>query len=164
MLTKTNWTKQNKTTVQSSHPHLLSSETILITLNKQVVTASPFKLPKNEEERKIVEQNNYTNNCLNIISDQLDKIEIKLDTIDIKKTIPIPNKEKPLIKLHEIRQGLGLKSNKTKTREKIEQILQELHLSIFINLHYYTALKLLFSLILLSIVLPLMVSKPSRCC
>ena len=91
-----------------------------------MVTTSPFKLPENEEERKIVEQNSYTNKCLNIIGDQLDKIEIKLDTIDIKKTIPIPNKEKPLIKLHEIRQGLGLKSNKTKTSEKIEQILQEL--------------------------------------
>jgi hypothetical protein len=69
VLTKTNWTKQNKTTVQSSHPHPLSSETILVTLNKQLVTASPFKLPENEEERKIVEQNNYTNKCLNIIGD-----------------------------------------------------------------------------------------------
>jgi hypothetical protein len=56
VLTKTNWTKHNKTIVQSSHP---PKEAILTTVNKQLLTASPFKQPETEASRKIVEQNIY---------------------------------------------------------------------------------------------------------
>jgi hypothetical protein len=66
----TKWTKENKTTVESSHP---PKENILINVGKDLVKASPFKLPpkipEKDEERKIIEQNNYTNKCLNVIGD-----------------------------------------------------------------------------------------------
>ena len=120
VLTKTYWTKQNKTIVQSSHP---PKEAILIIVNKQLLTASHFKQPETEAKRKIVVQNNYTNKCLHTIKDQLDKIETIIDTIDIiKQTI----KKSPLIKIPEVKQGLSLKSTSTKTQEKIDQKLKEL--------------------------------------
>jgi hypothetical protein len=66
---------------------------------------------------------NYTNKCLNVIDDQLDKIENKIDSIN-NKHIPI---EKPLIiKTQELKPSLSLKTNKTKTSEKIDQMLKEL--------------------------------------
>jgi hypothetical protein len=79
VLTTTKWTKLDKTSVESSHP---PKENILIKIGNDLVKASPFKLPppkipEKDEERKIIEQNNYTNKCLNIIGDQLDKIENK---------------------------------------------------------------------------------------
>jgi hypothetical protein len=86
----TKWTKENKTTIESCHP---PKENILINVGKDLVKASPFKfppkIPEKDEERKIIEQNNYTNKCLNVIGDQLDKIENKIDSINIKQT---PNK------------------------------------------------------------------------
>jgi hypothetical protein len=113
LLTKTYWTKQNKTIVQSSHP---PKEAILITIDKRLLTASHFKQPEIEAKRKIVVQNNYTNKCLYTIRDQLDKIETIIDTIDIKKQTM---KKSPLIKIPEVKQGLSLKSTSTKTQEKI---------------------------------------------
>ena len=75
----TKWTKENKTTIESSHQ---PKENILINVGKDLVKASPFKfppkIPEKDEERKIIEQNNYTNKCLNVIGDQLDKIENKI--------------------------------------------------------------------------------------
>ena len=126
VLTTTKWTKPDKTSVESTHP---SKENILIKIGNDLVKASPFKLPptklpKKDEERKIIEQNNYTNKCLNVIGDQLEKIENKIDLINIK---PTPNKiENPLIKTQELKPGLSLKTNKTKTNEKINQMLKEL--------------------------------------
>jgi hypothetical protein len=119
----TKWTKENKTTVESSHP---PKENILINVGKDLVKASPFKLPpktlEKDEERKIIEQNNYTNKCLNVIGDQLDKIENKIDSINIKPdSIKI---ETPLIKTQELKTGLSLKTSQTKTREKIDQMLK----------------------------------------
>ena len=50
--------------------------------------------------------------------------ENKIDSINTK---PIPNKiETPLIKTQELKPGLSLKTNKTKTNEKIDQMLKEL--------------------------------------
>jgi hypothetical protein len=122
----TKWTKENKTTIESSHP---PKENILINVGKDLVKASPFKfppkIPEKDEERKIIEQNNYTNKCLNVIGDQLNKIENKIDSINIKQT---PNKiETPLIKTQEIKPNLSLKTSQTKTREKIDQMLKELN-------------------------------------
>jgi hypothetical protein len=91
--------KPDRTSVESTHP---PKENILIKIgNNHSVKASPFKLPptkipEKDEERKIIEQNNYTNKCLNVIGDQLEKIENKIDLINIK-TIPIKI-ETPLIK------------------------------------------------------------------
>ena len=60
--------------------------------------------------------------CLNVIGDQLDKIENKIDSINTKQ-VPI---EIPLIKTQELKPGLSLKTSKTKTSEKINQMLKEL--------------------------------------
>jgi hypothetical protein len=126
VLTTSKWTKHDKTTVESSHP---PKENILINIGKDLVKASPFKLPpktpEKDEERKIIEQNNYTNKCLNVIGDQLDKIENKINSINIKPdSIKI---ETPLIKTQELKTGLSLKTSQTKTREKIDQMLKELN-------------------------------------
>ena len=123
VLTTSKWTKHDKTTVESSHP---PKENILINIGKDLVKAFPFKLPpkipENDEERKIIEQNNYTNKCLNVIGDQLDKIENKIYSIHIKPdSIKI---ETPLIKAQELKIGLSLKTSQTKTREKIDQMLK----------------------------------------
>ena len=63
VLTTLKWTKPNKTSVESSHP---PKENILIKIGNDLVKASPFKLPppkilEKDENRKIIEQNNYTN-------------------------------------------------------------------------------------------------------
>ena len=120
------WIKENKTTVESSHP---PNKNILINVGKDLVKASPFKFPhknpEKDEERKIIEQNNYTNKCLNVIGDQLHKIENKIDLIIIKQT---PNKiETHLVKTQELKTGLSLKTSQTKTRGKIDQMLKELN-------------------------------------
>ena len=114
----TKWTKENKTTFESSHP---PKENILINVGNDLIKASPFKkpptkLPEKDEERKIIKQNNYTNKCLNIIGNHLDKIENKIDSINIKPdSIKI---ETLLIKTQELKTGLSLKTSQTKTREK----------------------------------------------
>jgi hypothetical protein len=126
VITTSKWTKHDKTTVESSHP---PKESILTNVGKDLVKASPFKLPpktpEKDEERKIIGQNNYTNKCLNVIGDQLDKIESKIDSINIK--LDSYKIETPLIKTQELKTGLSLKTSQTKTREKIDQMLKELN-------------------------------------
>jgi hypothetical protein len=73
---KRNFVKEDKTIVKSSHPHL---ENILIECKGVTVKASPFKItdgvhPKN---KKIIEQNNFVNQSLHTIGQQLDRIEEK---------------------------------------------------------------------------------------
>ena len=127
VLSTSKWTIENKTIVESSHP---PKENILINVGNDLIKASPFKkpptkLPEKDDERKIIEQNNYTNKCLNVIGDQLDKIENKIDSINIKPdSIKI---ETPLIKAQELKTDLSLKTSQTKTREKIDQMLKELN-------------------------------------
>jgi hypothetical protein len=84
------------------------------------VKASPFKVAsKTSDINKVIEQNNYTNQYLNSIGNQLDKIEEKLDNKPLKQ-------EKTLIKIPELKLGTGLKVNKNKSVEKIEEMLKEL--------------------------------------
>ena len=111
IITTSKWTKENKTIVESSHP---PQENILINVGNDLIKAFPFKkpptkLPEKDEERKIIEQNNYTNKCLNVIGNQLDKIENKIDSINIK---PDSTKiETPLIKAQELKISLSLKTS-----------------------------------------------------
>ena len=129
VVTKSKWMIHDKTSVESSHPPKVN---ILINVGKDgkdLVKASPFKIPatkpEKDEERKIIEQNNYTNKCLNVIGDQLDKIENKIDSINIESK-PVKT-EIPLIKTQDLKPDLSLKTNQTKTREKIDQMLKELN-------------------------------------
>ena len=79
---KTNWTiednKGNKNVVRSSHP---PQEAITFKHRGSDIVASPFKHPTNEEKvvKKVIEQNNYTNQCLGVIGKQLDRIEDRID-------------------------------------------------------------------------------------
>jgi hypothetical protein len=115
---KKNFVKEDKTVVQSSHPPIAN---ILIDCNGVTVKGSPFKstIDVSSESRKIIEQNNFVNQSLHTIGQQLDRIEEKISPISTKI-------EKPLISLPEKRKSLGLKSKFQKNIEKIEQMLSEL--------------------------------------
>ena len=86
--------------------------------------ATPFKIVEvidanttiSTETKKIIEQNNFVNNSLHIIGQQLDHIEKKVE----KPTISKPGK--PLIDLPSQRENLSLKTSRDKTIEKVEQM------------------------------------------
>jgi hypothetical protein len=69
----------------------------------------------------IIEQNNFVNQSLHIIGQQLDRIEEKFSSS--------PSNEIPLISLPEDRKSLGLKPKSTKTLEKIESMLSDLKIN-----------------------------------
>ena len=116
---KKNFVKEDKTIIKSSHPPL---ENIPIDCNGVTVKGSPFKSTSNvpPESRKIIEQNNFVNQSLHTIEQQLDRIE-KIIIFPVS-----PKVEKPLISLLEKRKSLGLKTNSQKNIEKIEKMLSEL--------------------------------------
>ena len=118
VITKTNWKLLPKRDapgpnkpgiVRSSHP---PQEAITFKHRGTDVTASPFKCAATPEEKvvkKIIEQNNYTNQYLGTIGRQLDRIE---DGIDNKVLLqpgslskPSPTLEKPLVTLPTTRQA-----------------------------------------------------------
>ena len=75
VIKKSNFVKANKTIVRSSH---LPVKIILITCQdqKREVKASPFKIADDQTPiTSIIEQNNFTNESLHVISQQLDRIE-----------------------------------------------------------------------------------------
>jgi hypothetical protein len=74
---KKNFVKEDKTIVQSSHPPLAN---ILIDCNGVTVKGFPFKSTTDvsSESRKIIEQNNFVNQSLHTIGQQLDRIEEKI--------------------------------------------------------------------------------------
>ena len=70
VIKKSNFVKEDKTIVRSSHSLL---ETVLITCQKTEVKASPFKIADDQTPIiSIIEQNNFTNESLHIIGQQLD--------------------------------------------------------------------------------------------
>jgi hypothetical protein len=76
-ISKDEWVKEDNTVVSSSHP---PQETIVFKHRTTTVKASPFKVSSESTDvKKVIEQNNYTNQYLNSIGNQLDKIEEKLD-------------------------------------------------------------------------------------
>jgi hypothetical protein len=117
---KKKFVKEDKTVVRSSHPPL---ESILIDCNGFSGKGSPFKSPDDsqEETRKIIEQNNFVNQSLHTIGQQLDRIEEKFS--------PSVSNEEPLISLPKSRKSLGLKPKSQKTIEKIEQMLSDLKIN-----------------------------------
>ena len=68
---------------RSSHPPL---ENITIKHQGFEVVATPCRRPSSEDKlvKKVMEQNNYTNQCLNVIGTQLDRIEDRIEA----KVIP----------------------------------------------------------------------------
>ena len=128
VITKTNWTKENKEVVRPSHPPL---ENIIIKHQRFEVLATPFKKPSSEEKpvKKVIEQNNYTNQCLDVIRKQLDRIVEKIEAKVIPQlgnlVWPIPSLEKLLVKLPITRQT-SLKSKDKTTLEIVNQKLEKL--------------------------------------
>jgi hypothetical protein len=116
---KKNFVKEDKTIVKYSHPPL---ENILIDCKRATVKSSHFKITDgvHSDNKKIIEQNNFVNQSLHTIRQQLDCIEEKIISL------VSPKVEKPLISLLEKRKSLGLKTNSQKNIEKIEKMLFEL--------------------------------------
>ena len=111
VIKKSNFVKAtDKAIVRSSHPPL---ETILITCQDQEkeVKAIPFKIANDQTPiTSVIEQNNFTNESLDIIGRQLDRIEEKIvDSIEkpaSEKSVFIKT-EKPLIGLPSQREKIG---------------------------------------------------------
>lgn len=103
-------------------------ETIHLDYKGSKVVASPFKIPneQNPETKKIIEQTNYTNECLNIIGKQLDKIELQLDKTSTSSP-PSKQLDTPLINFPEktIKPLLSTSQN----LERIEQLIANIELN-----------------------------------
>jgi hypothetical protein len=114
---KKNFVKEDKFVVKASHSPL---DNILNDCKGHFVVASPFKDPdvSQAKTRKIIEQNNFVNQSLHTIGQQLDRIKEKIS--------PSPPVEKPLLSLPEKRKSLGLKPKSQKNIEKIEPMLSDL--------------------------------------
>ena len=91
---------------------------------KTEVKASPFKIVDDQTPIiSIIEQNNFTNESLHDIGQQLDRIEEKIveKTVSVEK--PVSGKsvsvktEKPLIDLPSQREKVNFKTSQTKTLE-----------------------------------------------
>jgi hypothetical protein len=118
---KKKFTREDKTVVNASHPPL---EKILIDVKGVSVKASPFKLPKEDypdHSKATIEQNNFVNQSLHTIGQQLDRIEERFSSASPR--------EDPLISLPDNRKSLGLKPKSAKTMEKIEEMLSDLKIS-----------------------------------
>ncbi|KAK9989318.1 hypothetical protein SO802_029557 [Lithocarpus litseifolius] len=128
VLTKTDWIKEDtKEVVKSSHPPVAA---ITFKYRNQDVTATPFRFPSGEEKivRKVIEQNNYTNQCLGVIGKQLDRVEEKIENkVILQPGSPSkPIIEKPLVKLPTARQT-SIKPKDVTALELVNQKLEELH-------------------------------------
>jgi hypothetical protein len=125
-ISKEKWVKEDNTVISSSHP---PQETIVFQHRTTTVKASPFKVAsENTDVKKVIEQANYTNQYLNSIGNQLDKIEEKLDNKPLPKERHKPFKqEKPIVKFPDLKSGTSLKINKEKPFiDKIEDMLKDL--------------------------------------
>ena len=119
VIKKSNFVKEDKTIVRSTH---LPLETVLIACQKIEVKASPFKIVDDQTPIiSLIEQNNFANESLHIIGQQLDRIEEKID-----EQTPISKLEKPLIDLSSQREKVNFKTSQAKTLEIVEKMLSDL--------------------------------------
>ena len=95
VIKRSNFVKEDKTIVRSNHPPL---ETVLITCQnsqnqKTEVKASPFKIADPQTPViSIIEQNNFTNESLHVIGQQLDRIEENIvEKLFLLKTLFLKN-------------------------------------------------------------------------
>ena len=137
VITKTNWKLlPNKDAPSFSKPEIVRSShppqgAILFNHRGSDIVAFPFKFATPEEKvvKKVIDQNNYTNQWLGVIGKQLDKIEDRIDNKVILQpgspSKPIQTLEKPLVKLPTTRQASLRPKDKT-TLEIVAQKLEEL--------------------------------------
>ena len=123
VIKKSNFVKEDKTIVRSSHSPL---ETVLVNCKGIEVKASPFKIADDRTHvPSIIEQKNFTNESLNVIGQQLDRIEEK-----IVEKIAASKLKKPLIDLPNQREKLNFKTSQAKTLEIVEKMLSNLKVKI----------------------------------
>ena len=131
VIKKSNFVKEDKTIVRSSHSPL---KTVLITHRKTEVKASPFKIADDQTPIiSIIEQNNFTNESLHVIGQQLDRIEEKIaeknvskeKSVSVEKYVSVKT-EKPLIDLPSQRENLKFKNSQAKTLDIVEKMLANL--------------------------------------
>ncbi|KAI5339094.1 hypothetical protein L3X38_018366 [Prunus dulcis] len=123
-INKEKWKVADKSVVESSHPPV---ETIVIEHQKAPVPATPFKtFESSDPHRKLIEQNNYTNQSLITIGKQLDTIETKVDLLSpsVAGSRSQSKNEKPIVQFQELKSSLVLKVNST--MKKIEEMLEQL--------------------------------------
>ena len=119
VIKKSNFVKEDKTIIRSTH---LPLETVLITCKKTEVKASSFKIADDQTPIiSLIEQNNFTNESLHIIGQQLDRIEEKID----EKTA-VSKPEKPFIDLPSQREKVAFKTSQVKTLDIVEKMLSDL--------------------------------------
>ena len=84
---------------------------------KTKVRATPFKIADDQTPiTSIIKQNNFTNESLHIISQQLDRIEEKIDLVEkptSEKSVFVKT-EKPLIDLPSQREKVLFKTSQSK--------------------------------------------------
>ncbi|KAG7967625.1 hypothetical protein I3843_08G108200, partial [Carya illinoinensis] len=127
--------EEGRKVVKTSHPPL---ETILVSVKGKKVKASPFKISDpgpNEnvfaETKKIIEQNNFVNQTLYTIGQQLDRIKDKVEKpastslkiVEKPASTSLKIVEKPLIVLPEDRSKIHF--GVTNTMAKLDQMLAE---------------------------------------
>ena len=131
VIKKSNFVKAiDKAIVRSSHSPL---ETVLISCQDQKtkVKASPFKIADDQTSiTSIIEQNNFTNESLHVIGQQLDHIEEKnfertIEKHASEKSISIKT-EKPLIDLPSQREKVMFKTSQSKMLEVVKKMLSDL--------------------------------------
>ena len=91
-------------------------------MTKEEVKASPFKIADDKNPIvSLIEQNNFTNQSLHIIGQQLDCFEEKI----VEKLVSVKTK-KPLIDLPRQREKVMFKTSQCKTLEIVEKMLSDL--------------------------------------
>ena len=111
---KSNFVKEDKTIVRSTHPPL---ETFLVKCKRTEVKASPFKIADEQTPiHSIIEQNNFTNESLHVIGQQLNRIKEK-----IVETTAASKPKKPLIDLPNQKEKVKFKTSQAKTLELLRK-------------------------------------------
>ena len=119
VIKKSNFVKEDKTIVRSTHPPL---ETFLVKCKRTEVKASPFKIADEQTPiHSIIEQNNFTNESLHVIGQQLNRIEEK-----IVETTAASKPKKPLIDLPSQREKVKFKTSQAKNLDIVEKMLSNL--------------------------------------
>ncbi|CAL8074927.1 unnamed protein product [Prunus armeniaca] len=112
----------DKSVIEASHPPV---DTIIINHKNTPRPASPFKtFENNDDNRRLIEQNNYTNQSLIVIGKQLDTIETKIDKISSPEIKSKPKIGKPIVQFQDLKSSPTLKIKPT--MKKIEEMLEQL--------------------------------------
>ena len=99
---------------------------MLLTCQKAEVKASPFNIANDQTPIiSLIEQNNFTNESLHVIDQQLDCIEEKIDEKPLVSKIiektHVSKLEKPLIDLPNQREKVMFKTSQSKTLKIVEK-------------------------------------------